>query len=75
MPMTELAVARTQLEQAIARLEQALQARGDTASVERALVEAQAESRRLREAADSVNHRLDAAIGRLQSMLVPGADR
>lgn len=67
--MSDLARARDQLEQAIARLEKALASRAGKPDLEKALAEAQAETRRLREAADVVTGRLDAAIGRLKSTL------
>jgi len=71
--MSELATAREQLEQAIARLETALATRADSAELERALAEARAETRNLRRVADTVSGRLDAAIGRLKTTLETGA--
>lgn len=71
--MSELATAREQLEQAISRLEQALATRGDDAALERALADARAETKNLRQVADTVSGRLDAAIGRLKSTLETGA--
>jgi cell division septum initiation protein DivIVA len=70
--MSELATAREQLEQAISRLEQALATRGDDAALERALADARAETKNLREIADTVSGRLDAAIGRLKATLETG---
>jgi cell division septum initiation protein DivIVA len=70
--MSELATAREQLEQAIARLETALATRGDSADLERALAEARAETQNLRRVADTVSGRLDAAIGRLKTTLETG---
>lgn len=69
--MEDLVKAREQLEKAIDRLEAALAAREGKsgADLEAALAGAQAEALRLREAADNVGTRLDAAIGRLQSVL------
>jgi hypothetical protein len=72
--MNDLATAREQLEQAITRLETALSTRGNAADMEKALVEARAETERLRAAANTVTGRLDAAIGRLQTALEPGAE-
>lgn len=72
--MSDLATAREQLEQAIGRLETALARRGSPAELAAALAEAQAESKRLREAANTVSGRLDAAIGRLQAALDSGAE-
>ncbi len=71
--MSELATAREQLEQAISRLEKALSTRGDDAALERALADARAETKNLRQVADTVSGRLDAAIGRLKSTLEAGA--
>ena len=71
--MSELATAREQLEQAISRLEKALSTRGDDAALERALADARAETKNLRQVADTVSVRLDAAIGRLKSTLETGA--
>lgn len=71
--MSELETAREQLEQAISRLEQALATRGDDAALERALADARAETKNLRQVADTVSGRLDAAIGRLKSTLETGA--
>jgi cell division septum initiation protein DivIVA len=71
--MSELATAREQLEQAISRLEQALATRGDDAALERALADARAETKNLRQVAETVSGRLDAAIGRLKSALKTGA--
>jgi len=71
--MSELATAREQLEQAISRLEKALSTRGDDAALERALADARAETKNLRQVADTVSGRLDAAIGRLKSTLETGA--
>ena len=71
--MSELATAREQLEQAISRLEKALATRGDDAALERALADARAETKNLRQVADTVSGRLDAAIGRLKSTLETGA--
>jgi cell division septum initiation protein DivIVA len=71
--MSELATAREQLEQAISRLEQALATRGDDAALERALADARAETKNLRQVAETVSGRLDAAIGRLKSALETGA--
>lgn len=71
--MNDLSGARDELEKAIERLEQALARRGDSAELQRALEQAQEETRRLRAAADTVSGRLDAAIGRLRSTLDSGA--
>jgi ElaB/YqjD/DUF883 family membrane-anchored ribosome-binding protein len=67
--MSDLADARDELEKAIDRLEAVLARRGDGAELQRALEEAQAETKRLRAAADTVRGRLDAAIGRLRATL------
>lgn len=67
--MSDLAAARTQLEQAISRLESALAKSGNPSELARALAEARAETKRLREAVNSVDGRLDAAIGRLRAAL------
>lgn len=67
--MNELAQARAQLELAIERLETALATRAGAPDLEKALAEARAETGRLREAAEVVTGRLDAAIGRLKSTL------
>jgi hypothetical protein len=71
--MNDLSSARDELEKAIGRLEQVLARRGDSTELQRALVEAQEETRRLRAAADTVSGRLDAAIGRLRTTLDSGA--
>lgn len=73
--MSDLAQARAELEQAIDRLEAALGKSGNPAELARALAEARAETRRLREAANAVDGRLDAAIGRLKAALEMGAER
>lgn len=70
--MSDLATARAQLEQAIDRLEAALSKTGSPADLARALAEARAETERLRQAANAVDGRLDAAIGRLKTALAPG---
>ncbi len=67
--MSDLSAARAQLEQAIDRLEAALARDRDPADLAEALAEAQAETRRLREAVNAVDGRLDAAIGRLRAVL------
>jgi len=67
--MSDLADARDELEKAIDRLEAVLARRGDGAELQRALEDAQAETKRLRAAADTVRGRLDAAIGRLRATL------
>ncbi len=67
--MSDLAEARDELEKAIDRLEAVLARRGDGAELQRALEDAQAETKRLRAAADTVRGRLDAAIGRLRATL------
>jgi chromosome segregation ATPase len=71
--MNDLSSARDELEKAIGRLEQALARRGDSAELQRALEQAQEETRRLRAAANTVSGRLDAAIGRLRTTLDSGA--
>jgi chromosome segregation ATPase len=72
--MSELSNAREELEHAIDRIEAALARRGDDAELQRALQEAQKETRRLRTAADSVSGRLDQAIGRLRATLDSGTE-
>lgn len=72
--MSDLATARAQLEQAIDRLEAALARSGNPADLARALAEARAETERLREAANTVDGRLDAAIGRLKAALNTGTE-
>ncbi len=67
--MSDLADARDELEKAIDRLEAVLARRCDGAELQRALEDAQAETKRLRAAADTVRGRLDAAIGRLRATL------
>jgi hypothetical protein len=71
--MSDLVNARDELEKAIERLESVLARRGDGAELQRALEDAQAETRRLRAAADTVRGRLDAAIGRLRATLDPSS--
>lgn len=73
--MSDLSAARAELEQAIDRLETALGRTGNPADLARALAEARAETQRLREAANAVDGRLDAAIGRLKAALETGAER
>jgi chromosome segregation ATPase len=72
--MSELSSAREELEKAIDRLETALAQRGNGADLQRALEQAQEETRRLRGAADAMRGRLDAAIGRLRATLGSGAE-
>lgn len=69
--MTRLEEARRRLEQAVTRLEAAVEASGQnqtpaTAETNEALEEARRESAALREVAESVGSRLDAAIERLK---------
>jgi len=74
--MSRLHEARTRLENAVSRLERAVELstrqRAERADLARALNAARAEGKSLREAGASLSSRLDSAIGRLKSAIEAG---